>query len=201
MRAMREHGAPKIDIPRVPASRPRETVAEQKDIDAMLAASPPWMRLFILLCWQTALRFSEALAVTPRSYDKETNCANVRCKGGKVRVIAMTEGIADLLKATLHGDPDQSCIALLKGSRCSPGAIRSAWYKLTKGLQLTHINPHDLRRTTATALYRNTKDLRAVQQYLGHDQMTSTLRYLAPMKDEQLRQLQSLLRFHTEVKQ
>ena len=198
LRTLAEHGAPKIIPPKVPSGKPREVLAQQKEIDAMLAVSAPWLRLFILLCWQTALRFSEALAVTPRSYDRETQTAAIRTKGGKVRVIQMTREIAEHLAPTLdHGDPDKPCIALLKGSRCSPGAVRSAWYKLTKSLELTHINPHDLRRTTATALYHASgHDIRAVQQYLGHDEMSSTLGYLAPLTAEKLGDLASLLNFH-----
>lgn len=202
LRAMQDAGAPKLDVPKVPGTRAREVVATQAEIDAMLAVAPPWMRLFILLCWQTALRFSEALGVTPRSYNEETQTATIRCKGGKLRTIPLTEGIVELIRPTLHSlDRDASCIALLKGNRCSPGAVRSAWYKLTRTLNLTHLNPHDLRRTTATNLYRETHDIRAVQQYLGHDEMTSTLRYLAPLEGEKLRQLHRLLNFHSEVKQ
>jgi integrase len=202
LRAMHEHGAPKIEIPRVAGTRAREVIATQQEIDAMLAIAPPYLRLFILLCWQTALRFSETFTLTPRSFNKETGTAAIRAKGGKLRTIPLTEGIVELIRPTLHGDPDQSCIAILRGSRCSPGAIRSQWYKLTKKLGLTHLNPHDLRRTTATALYRGSgHDLRAVQQYLGHDRMTSTLRYLAPLEGEEIRRLQALLSFHSEVKQ
>lgn len=200
LRALQEHGAPQIEIPKVPGPKAREVIAGQTEIDRLLAIAAPWMRLFILLCWQTALRFSEALAVTPRSYDKETQTAAIPTKGGKLRVIPLTEGIVELVRPTLHGDPDQSCIALLKGGRCSPGAVRSAWYKLTRSLELTHLNPHDLRRTTATELYRASHDLRAVQQYLGHDEMTSTLRYLAPLKEEKLRELHQLLNFHAKGK-
>ncbi len=202
LRELHAAGAPRIDVPKVPGTRAREIIATQQEIDAMLAVAPPWLRLFILLCWQTALRFSEALGVTPRSYNEETQTATIRCKGGKLRTIPLTEGIVELIRPTLHSlDRDASCIALLKGSRCSPGAVRSAWYKLTRSLGLTHLNPHDLRRTTATNLYRETKDLRAVQQYLGHDEMTSTLRYLAPLEEQKLRQLHRLLNFHSEVKQ
>jgi integrase len=197
LRTLRECGSPPIQIPKTRGPRPRETVATPQDIERLLAACAPmpWMRLFILLCWQTALRFSEALAVTPRSYDRQSNTAAIRTKGGKIRVIPMTEDIADLLRATLEGDPDRSCIHILKGSACSPQAIRSQWYRITSALQLTHINPHDLRRTTATNLYAVTNDIRAVQQYLGHDRMSSTLSYLAPLGDQKLREMHEKLRF------
>ena len=37
---------------------------------------------------------------------------------------------------------------------------------------------HSLRRTKATLIYRQTKNLRAVQLLLGHTKLESTVRYL-----------------------
>jgi integrase len=192
---LREHGAPKLEVPHVAGPRARPNIGTPEQIHQLVTTAAPWLRLFILLCWQTALRFSEAYRVSPRSYDKATRTISILTKGGKNRVLPVTSDIETLLGPTLEGDPDKSCIALLKGGRCSPGAVRSAWCKLTKRCGIAELNPHDLRRTTATNLYRGSKDIRAVQQYLGHDDMTSTLRYLAPLKEEQLRDYYKLLKF------
>lgn len=198
---LREHGAPKLQPPHVSGPRARPNIATPDQLAQLVRAAPPWLRLFILLCWQTALRFSEAWSVTPRSYDQKTQTVSIATKGGKHRVIPIPPDVETLIRPTLDGDPDKSCIALLKGGACSPATIRSAWCRLTKELGITDVNPHDLRRTTLTALYRESKDLRAVQQFAGHDNLTSTLRYLAPLKEEQLREYYKLLRFHSEVKQ
>jgi integrase len=40
------------------------------------------------------------------------------------------------------------------------------------------ITPHDLRRTTATAMYRATRDVREVQALLTHKRLNSTIWYL-----------------------
>lgn len=201
LRHLEAYGAPRIDAPKAPGPKARPNIATDDQLQRLRHDAPPWLRLFILLCWQTALRFSEAWRVTPRSYDPKTQTVAILTKGGKPRVIPLTPDIQQLIAPTLEGDPDQPCIALLKGTRCSPGAIRSAWCALNRKLGIEGVNPHDLRRTTATALYRTTKDIRAVQQYLGHDAMTSTLRYLAPLKEEELREYHALLNFHSEVKQ
>jgi len=198
---MEKHGAPHIQLPKVKVPQPRPTTATPQQIQTLLSKAPPWLRLFILLCWQTALRSSEAHAVTPRTYDQKTATVSIPTKGGKHRVIPVTEQIQILLAPTLEGDPDQSCIALLKGRSCSLQTVRNAWTKLTHDAGIKDLRPHDLRRTTATALYRATKDLRAVQQYLGHEHMSSTTHYLAPLNQAELREYQRLLRFHSEVKQ
>ncbi len=46
------------------------------------------------------------------------------------------------------------------------------------GLDSTNYGTHSLRRTKATLIYRNTKNLRAVQLLLGHTKLESTVRYL-----------------------
>ena len=48
------------------------------------------------------------------------------------------------------------------------------------------MRPHDLRRTTAVAMYRKTGDLRDVQALLGHRGLPSTIWYL----DHDLRPVQ-----------
>jgi integrase len=46
------------------------------------------------------------------------------------------------------------------------------------GLDRASYGTHTLRRTTATLIYRRTKNLRAVQLLLGHTKLESTVRYL-----------------------
>ena len=45
------------------------------------------------------------------------------------------------------------------------------------GLDPTVYGTHSMRRTTATLIYRRTKNLRAVQLPLGHSKLESTVRY------------------------
>jgi integrase len=204
LKALQQFGAPPLNIPRQRKPQPRSVIATPEKVQALLRQAKPPMRLFILLCWQMALRFSEALAVTPNSFNPEDHTVTIRTKGGKVRTIEATRDVYDMLIVAKEaaGDPGQSCIAILNGGKeISPGGIRSMWWKHTKAAGVTELHPHDLRRTTATNIYRATHDLRAVQQYLGHDNMASTVHYIAPLAREELAGLHRLLNFHSEVKQ
>lgn len=194
------HGAPLLKLPKIRKPDPRGVTAAPEQIAALERSASPGMRLFILLCWQTALRFSEALAVSPRSYDAEQHTIRVRVKGGKDRIIPVTPEIEDLLRVASReaADTGESCVVILHGKPISRKGIRSAWQALCKRAGVTGIRPHDLRRTTATNLYALSKDLRAVQQYLGHSSMTSTLHYLAPLSEEALRGMHQLLNFHAK---
>jgi len=54
------------------------------------------------------------------------------------------------------------------------------------GLDSTAYGTHSLRRTKATLIYRQTKNLRAVQLLLGHAKLDSTIRYLGIEIDDAL---------------
>jgi integrase len=54
------------------------------------------------------------------------------------------------------------------------------------GLDPTAYGTHSLRRTKATLIYKRTKNLRAVQLFLGHTNLDSTVRYLGIEIDDAL---------------
>ncbi|WP_106232395.1 tyrosine-type recombinase/integrase [Halomonas ventosae] len=54
------------------------------------------------------------------------------------------------------------------------------------GLDSSSYGTHSLRRTKATIIYRQTKNLRAVQLLLGHTKLESTVRYLGIEVDDAL---------------
>jgi integrase len=62
------------------------------------------------------------------------------------------------------------------------------------GSDPTEYGTHSLRRSKATLIYRQTKNLRAVQLLLGHTQLESTLRYLGVEVDDALE-----IAEHTEI--
>lgn len=59
------------------------------------------------------------------------------------------------------------------------------WIALT-GADPTEYGTHSLRRTKATLIYCQTKNLRAVQLLLGHRKIESTCRYLGVDVDDAL---------------
>jgi len=63
--------------------------------------------------------------------------------------------------------------------------IVSSWVAAI-GLDPTPYGTHSMRRTKATLLYRQTKNLRAIQLLLGHSKLDSTVRYLGIEIDDAL---------------
>ncbi|OIQ99491.1 tyrosine recombinase XerC [mine drainage metagenome] len=54
------------------------------------------------------------------------------------------------------------------------------------GLDTSDYGTHTMRRTKATLIYRQTKNLRAIQLLLGHSKLESTVRYLGIEVDDAL---------------
>jgi site-specific recombinase XerC len=54
------------------------------------------------------------------------------------------------------------------------------------GLNPAMYGTHSMRRTKATLIYRQTKNIRAVQLLLGHSKLESTVRYLGIDIDDAL---------------
>jgi integrase len=63
--------------------------------------------------------------------------------------------------------------------------IVEGWVKEI-GLGASGYGTHSIRRTKPTAIYRRTRNLRAVQLLLGHTKLESTVRYLGIEVDDAL---------------
>jgi integrase/recombinase XerC len=190
-------------LSKIKRGQARPTVATQSQIEALLRHAPAWQRLFILLAWQLALRFAETFAVTPHSFNATRHTLTIRTKGDKVRTIPTTADVETMLAAAgdTQGRETTPYIEILRGHKTSVHGIRAAWWRTCQKAGITGLHPHDLRRTTASNLYATCKDLRAVQHFLGHDSLASTTYYLAPLTEEQLRDMHKLLNFHAREKE
>lgn len=67
-----------------------------------------------------------------------------------------------------------------------PGSV-NAWFDRClrrAGMPRGSITPHDMRRSAADALYRETKDIHLAQQLLRHASPATTQSYLHPTRDD-----------------
>jgi len=170
--------------------RARETVATTDELEKLITLSKPGLKLQILLCLDSAMRYSEALQVGPLNYNPEKHTAVVTIKGGRTAEIPISDRAANLIAfAQQIAQPGQSFVQALSGCN-HPRTIGTQWSRLKRQIGIRRdLHIHDLRRTTATRAYLLTKDLRIVQQLLNHEAMSSTLAYLAPTDPQKLRPL------------
>lgn len=181
-------GSLEVNPPASPAGGPKEVsprdVAEKKEKKLRDKA-------ILELLFSTGLRVSELCSLTDDSIDLKRDEFSVRGKGGKVRVVFLSEDAKIALKkyldiegpskGTLFDVTPRSVERLVK--RC---AIKAG---ITK-----KVTPHVIRHSFATDLLSNGADIRAVQQMLGHANITTTQIY-THVTDKHLRDVHK--KFHS----
>ena len=141
-------------------------------------------KAIIELMYSSALRLSETTSLNENSIDMNSKIITVIGKGNKTRYLPVGKhainAIRDWLK--LRKDlacKDESALFLNKfGKRLSNRSVQqrlSYWCK-QKGLSF-QINPHVLRHSCATHLLESSGDIRAVQEFLGHQDISTTQIY------------------------
>lgn len=164
--------------PKVAPGQPHPLPGGMDDVRRMADATKrPHHKALIGLCGMLGLRVSEALSVTAESFSEAEGelLLTVRGKGDKTRQVPVTNGVFIVLTPAYIESFNNPCRRLV------PLADRSARAFLTRvGVKVGVGRPiasHDFRHTFATAAYAKTKDIRAVQDLLGHASSDTTQVY------------------------
>jgi len=148
-------------------------------------------RLILELLFSTGLRVSELQALNVADINLERDEIPVRGKGGKVRVVFLSESAHQILSAYLKMIPESDALILNKidGDRLTVRSIERIVAKYAKEAGITkNVSPHTLRHTFATDLLINGADLRSVQSLLGHANVSTTQIY-THVTDQHLRDI------------
>lgn len=177
----------------VRAPKSPKTLPNVLDVDAMvglLEASPEdpheirdvamWE-----LFYSSGLRLSELVGLDLQDIDFREGSLVVReGKGGKTRHLPIGRHAREALDAWLHvrsGWPGSELPAVFtsrRGQRISARSVqdRLVRWELKQGAA-THVHPHMLRHSFASHLLESSGDLRAVQELLGHANLSTTQVY------------------------
>ncbi len=167
-------------IQKVGGQRPRTVIATPADIAKLRAAAPRWLDAAILLALHAGLRRSDLLRITPAAYHAPTQTIQMLMhKTGQSLCVPASAELQALFLSLESAFPHTPVLETLRGKPITNAALDKQWSRLKKkagvprGLWL-----HDLRRTLAVSLYEVSKDLRVVEQMLGHASLQSTIHYL-----------------------
>lgn len=159
---------------RVPPTSPRQ--APDDVIHAALAKANPSGRAMLLLGRLACLRRAEIATLHMSHRDRHR--LQVTGKGEKRRIVFMDPVLVDAL---VELEQAQEWGFYFPGG--TSGHIHVDTVNATIGT-LTGWNPHSLRHAGATAAFRNTHNLRGVQEMLGHASLATTERYVHIGEDE-----------------
>ena len=151
--------------------------------------------LLILLLFQTGLRISEALSLTPSHIESFEGRPVLRVvgKGKKERVVALPERLADKLRAYAYEK------GLKADERFFPINRQRAWQimkEVAKKAGITkRVYPHLLRHSDAIERLRQTGNPKALQHHLGHSSPIMVMRYLSTLTQEDSLRIQQQVEF------
>ena len=139
------------------------------------------------LFYGSGLRLAELVAVNIRDLDLAGGFVTVTGKGGKTRVVPLGGPCCATIEAWLAKRPSADGTAPLFTSRQASGrsakriSPRSVQLRLKKLAARTAgndgVHPHMLRHSFASHLLQSSGDLRAVQELLGHANLSTTQIY------------------------
>jgi len=181
--------APKLPrhLPQIMAVEATETLLHSVAGDRL---TPEAVRLqaMLELCYGSGLRVSELVGLPLQAWQPSSPVMLVRGKGGKERLVPLSQPSRQALAAYLAVRPhflgkNPKATAFLFPSSGKTGHLtRIRFYQLLKqaallaGLPAT-IHPHSLRHAFATHLLQGGADLRSLQLMLGHADITTTQIY------------------------
>ena len=174
----------------------------RKELGFVLAALPGDWRPFFTFLAQTGLRISEAIAVTWADVDLGTTpCVSVerqnyrgelkRLKSARSRrTIPLSAGMADSLRErrarSYTGQQAPVWSNHFGGYVDARNVRRRVLDKATRPLGLGWVGFHTFRHTCASLLFAGGKDVKQVQEWLGHADPGFTLRTYVHLMDEGL---------------
>lgn len=149
-------------------------------------------RAILELLFSTGARVSELARLNRDDVNLKTREMSILGKRRKVRVVFVTDSAAEALREYLGSRHDAFAPLFIRYAGPKVDRVtadgeelrlttRSVWsivrhYARAAGL-VTDPSPHTLRHTLATTLLRRGADLRAVQEILGHEDISTTQIY------------------------
>jgi integrase/recombinase XerC len=134
------------------------------------------------LFYSSGLRLSELAALNITDIDLSENELRVlHGKGGKQRNLPIGSKAVTALKKWLNYRPataDPAIFTSNKGKRLGQRSIQLRLDRWCKKIGLPeHVHPHMLRHSFASHLLESSHDIRAVQEFLGHSNISTTQIY------------------------
>jgi integrase len=165
-----EH-SPAAALPAVPAKVGKPRPAPEEVLAEAVRGADPRLRVMLRLGAQAGLRRAEIAAVHSRDLFEDLDgwSLRVRGKGGRVRLVPLTR----LLALELRSLPAGWAFPSPAGGHLTPAHVG----KLMSRALGPGWTAHTLRHRFATRAYAVERDLRAVQELLGHSKPETTAIY------------------------
>ncbi|MDR1726523.1 MAG: tyrosine recombinase XerC [Acidobacteriota bacterium] len=204
----RNVASPKKDV-RLPDYMTLESVAALMEVPPDDTVAGVRDRAILELLYGSGLRVSELVGMNLEDANMKERLVRVLGKGGKERIVPFGQKAAAALENYLDVRPGL-CASRRRSRRKAPAKDDAATFLNQRGGRLTarsvgnivdrcvtelaerlKVHPHTLRHTFATHMLNSGADLRAIQELLGHESLSTTQRYTHVSMEQLLRVYQS----------
>ena len=181
-----------VATPKLPKKLPRVPTLEEMNsvLDGdmpEIASFPERDRLMLELLYGCGIRNSELVGINVEDIRPSAEALLIRGKGKKERYVPFGDAVKSALSSYLPGRQAiltltrKNSPALLinqRGGRITTRSVGRIIKKIAvaKGLS-SDVHPHTLRHAFGTHLLEEGADLRAIQEMLGHERLSTTQRY------------------------
>jgi integrase/recombinase XerC len=176
-----------VQAPKAPKRLPATLDADQVASLLAISGDEPMTlrdRAILELFYSSGLRLAELVGLNLGDVDAADRTVRVLGKGGKARVVPVGKqaltALADWLtvRAELARGGEPALFVGRRGERVSPRTVQkrvNEWAK-RQGTPMG-VHPHMLRHSFATHVLESSRNLRAVQELLGHASLSTTQIY------------------------
>jgi integrase/recombinase XerC len=172
-------------LPRVPTMEEMNSVLDGQMPE--IASFPERDRLILELLYGCGIRNSELVGINLDDVRLSTEAVLIRGKGKKERYVPFGDAVKSALanylpkrQMTLAEFPRNTPALLInqRGGRLTTRSVGRIIKKIAvaKGLS-PDVHPHTLRHAFGTHMLEEGADLRAIQEMLGHERLSTTQRY------------------------
>jgi len=181
-----------VSTPKLPKKLPRVPTIEEMNsvLDGQMpevAAFPERDRMMFELLYGCGIRNSELVGINLDDIRLSAEAILIRGKGKKERYVPFGDSVKTALTAYLpfrqqvlaeHRKTTSALLINRRGGRLTTRSVGRIIKRIAvaKGLP-PDIHPHTLRHAFGTHLLEEGADLRAIQEMLGHERLSTTQRY------------------------
>lgn len=177
-----------ILAPKTPRKLPKALDADQTTQLVSIDAKDPLAirdHAMLELMYSSGLRLSELIQLDMNNLDLRDAVVTVLGKGNKTRTVPVGHHAVEALKKwfgirrdMIKSDDQSAVFVTQQGKRITPRAfqLRLKHWAIKQGIP-GNVHPHMLRHSFASHLLESSGDLRAVQELLGHADISTTQIY------------------------
>jgi site-specific recombinase XerD len=170
-----------IKVQKLPYRRPEPDTLTRGEVQLILESANPFHKALIGCLYYAGMRMDEVFNLTLRSVNLDGRYIRVKGKGGYERLVPIAEKLYAMLQGQMKCRKlcgfDYLFPSLRIAGAKATDMRRGLWGAMKRAGINKRVTPHMFRHSFATHMLEAGKDLRTIQELLGHKEVSTTQIY------------------------